>query len=227
MQRQYRSATITHFARVSYHINTEIPSETSMVESFLRISAGLPGSLGYVDLLFCREEVSTCFCRKDSTRDIISGVLKTSTAEGCSLQGCIVTFEKGTPLEIISWKFSVSFKAPLTNFVKSSFLVALKTVDCKPATAVKGGLSRKISREISTKATFRNISIHVLEISAKLQNAEIYTVSLLKSVSTTDAHPTISKILGTLPENFNSGVSFSRIIGGRIGQVELLKRNAT
>ena len=125
MRRQYRSATVTHFARVSYDISTEIPSETSMVESFLRISAGLPGSLNYVDLLFCREQVSTCFCRKDSTGDIILGVLKTRTAEGCSLQGCIVTYEKGTPLEIISWKFSVSLKALLTNFVKSSFLVAL------------------------------------------------------------------------------------------------------
>ena len=69
--------------------------------------------------------------------------------------------------------------------------------------------------------------MHVLEISAKLQNAEIYTVTLLKSVSVADAHPTISKILGTLTGNFSSGVSFGTIIGGRIGQVELLKRNAT
>ena len=125
MRRQYRSAAITHFERVSYHISTEITSRTSMVEYFLRISAGLPGSLSYVDLLFCREQVSTCFCRKDSTRDIISGVLKTHTAEGWSLQGCVVSYQKGTPLEIISWKFSVSFEAPLTNFVKRSFLVAL------------------------------------------------------------------------------------------------------
>ena len=80
--------------------------------------------------------------------------------------------------------------------------------------------------EISRKATFQNIPIHVLEISAKLQNAEIYTVTLVKSVSITDAHPIISKILGTLTGNFSSGVSFSTIIGGRIGQVELLKRNA-
>ena len=197
-----------------------------MMESFFRISAGLPGSLINLDLLFCREQVGTCFCRKDSTRDI-SGVLKTCSAEGCSLQGCIVTYEKGTPLEIISWKFSVSFKSPLKNFVKSSFLVALKTVDCKLATAVKRGLSRKVSREISRKATFQNMSIHMLEISAKLQNAEIYTVTLLKSVYITDTHPTISKILGTLTENFSSGVSFNTIIGGRIGQVELLKKSAT
>ena len=125
MRHQCRSATVTHFTRVSYDISIEITSKTSMVESFLRISAGLPGSLSYVDLLFCREQVSTCFCRKDSTGDIISGVLKIRTVEGCSLQGCIVTYEKQTPLEIISWKFSVSFKALLTNFVKSSFLVAL------------------------------------------------------------------------------------------------------
>ena len=64
----------------------------------------------------------------------------------------------------------------------------------------------------------------MLEISAKLQNAEIYTVTLLKSVSITDAHSTI---LGTLTGNVSSGVSFSPIIGGRIGQVELRKRNAT
>ena len=69
--------------------------------------------------------------------------------------------------------------------------------------------------------------MHVLEISAKLQNAEIYTVALLKSVSITDAHRTISKILGTLTGNFSCGVSFSTIIGGGIGQVELLKWNAT
>ena len=67
----------------------------------------------------------------------------------------------------------------------------------------------------------------MLEISAKLQNAEIYTVTLLKSVSITDAHPTISKILGALTENFSSGVSFSTIIGVRIGQVQLIKRSAT
>ena len=125
MRRQYRSATIIHFARVFYHVSTEIPSKTPMVESFSRISAGLPGSLSHVDLLFCREQVSTCFCRKDSTGDIISGVFKTCTAEGCSLQDCIVTYEKETPLEIISWKFPASFKAPLTNFFKSSFLVAV------------------------------------------------------------------------------------------------------
>ena len=125
MRRQYRSATVTHFTRVSNDISTEIPSKTSMIEFFLRISAGLPGSLNYVNLLFSRGQVSTCFCRKVSTGDIISGVLKTRTAESCSLQGCIVTYEKGTPLEIISGKFSVSFKALLTNFVQSSFLVAL------------------------------------------------------------------------------------------------------
>ena len=92
VRRQYRSATITHFARVPYHISTEIPSKASMLESFLRISAGLPVSLSYVDLLFCREQVSTCFCRKITTGDFISGVLKTRTAEGCSLQDCIVTY---------------------------------------------------------------------------------------------------------------------------------------
>ena len=71
MGHQNRSATITQFARVSYHISTKKPSKISMVESFLRIFAGLPGRLSYVDLLFFREQI-----RKDSTGDIISGVLK-------------------------------------------------------------------------------------------------------------------------------------------------------
>ena len=65
--------------------------------------------------------------------------------------------------------------------------------------------------------------MHVLEISAKLQNAEFFPVAFLKSVSFTDVYPTISKILGTLTGNFSSAVSFSTIIGGWIGQVELLK----
>ena len=69
--------------------------------------------------------------------------------------------------------------------------------------------------------------MQVLEISEKLQNAEIYTITLLKSVSITDAHPTISKILGTLTGNFSSGVTFGMVIGGWIDQAELLKMNST
>ena len=56
--------------------------------------------------------------------------------------------------------------------------------------------------------------MRMLEISAKLQNAEISPVTLLKSVSIIDAHPTISKILGTLTENFCNGVSFSMVMVG-------------
>ena len=107
----------------------------------------------------------------------------------------------------------------MTNFAKSSFLIALQTIDCKLATAVKRGLFK-----ISRKATFQTIPIHVLEISAKLQNAEIYTAILLKSVSITDTHATISKILVTLTGDFSRGVSFSTIIGGRIEQVEFKER---
>ena len=47
-----------------------------------------------------------------------------------------------------------------------------------------------------------------------LQNAEISPVTLLNSVSITDAHPTISQILGTLTENISSGASFSIVIDG-------------
>ena len=59
-----------------------------------------------------------------------------------------------------------------------------------------------------------------------LQNAGISPVTLLNSVSITDAHPTISKILGTLTGNISSGASFSMIIDRWIGQVDFFKRNA-
>ena len=59
--------------------------------------------------------------------------------------------------------------------------------------------------------------MHVLEILEKLQNSEISPVTLLKSVSITDVHRTISKILGTLTTNFSRAISFSTIIGGWIG----------
>ena len=59
-----------------------------------------------------------------------------------------------------------------------------------------------------------------------LQNAEISPVTLLNNVSITDAHPAISKILGTRTRNICSGVSFSMVIDERIKQVKLFKRNA-
>ena len=58
-----------------------------------------------------------------------------------------------------------------------------------------------------------------------LQNAEISPVTLLNSVSIKDSHPAISKILGTVTGNICNGVNFSMVIDGRIGQVNLSKRN--
>ena len=66
--------------------------------------------------------------------------------------------------------------------------------------------------------------MHMLEISAKLQNAEISPVTLLKSVSITDAHPTISKILGTLTEHFCNRVSLSMVMMGGLNKSNCLKR---
>ena len=60
--------------------------------------------------------------------------------------------------------------------------------------------------------------MHMLEISAKLQNAEISPVTLLKSVSITDAHPTISKVLGTLTGIFCNGVSFNMVMVGGLNK---------
>ena len=65
--------------------------------------------------------------------------------------------------------------------------------------------------------------MHVLEISTKLQNAEISPVTLPKSVSITDAHPTISKILGALTGNFCNGVSFMMVMVGGLNKSNCLK----
>ena len=62
--------------------------------------------------------------------------------------------------------------------------------------------------EISRRATFQNTLMHVLEFLTELQSTEIYLVILLRSDSTTDAFPVISKILGTLTEKVCGGVSF-------------------
>ena len=90
-------------------------------------------------------------------------------------------------LETTSWKFSISFKTPLRNLVRGSFLVALQTVYYKPATPMKRGLL-----EISRIVTFRNIPMHFL---TELQNTEV-SVTLLKSESTTDALTAIFIIFG-------------------------------
>ena len=50
--------------------------------------------------------------------------------------------------------------------------------------------------------------MHVLDFSTELQNAENSPVSLLRSDSTTDALPVISKILGTLTKNICGEVNF-------------------
>ena len=49
--------------------------------------------------------------------------------------------------------------------------------------------------------------MHVLDFLAELQNTEVF-VTLLKSNSTTDALPSILKILGTNKGNTFDGVSF-------------------
>ena len=50
--------------------------------------------------------------------------------------------------------------------------------------------------------------MRVLEFLTELQNAEIYPATLLRSDSTTDAFPVISKVLRRLTENVSGGVSF-------------------
>ena len=73
---------------------------------------------------------------------------------------------------------------------------------CNRATPVKRELL-----DISRRAAFQNIPMHVLEFLAELQNAEISPVALLRTDFTTDTFPTISKLPGTLTRNNCGGVS--------------------
>ena len=54
--------------------------------------------------------------------------------------------------------------------------------------------------KITSRATFRNIPMHVIEVSTELLNAAISPVTLLKSSSTTDA---VLKIRVTLTGNIH------------------------
>ena len=65
--------------------------------------------------------------------------------------------------------------------------------------------------------------MHMLEISAKLQNAEISLVTLLKSASITDAHPTNFKNSPNTHGKFFNGVSFSMAMVGGLNKLNCFK----
>ena len=140
-----------------------------MVGLFLKAFAGHSGSFSCCfEQLFCREPVSTCLCRQNTTWDVISGVLKTRRAEGCSSQACNLLKKNSIrdPLPEIFCMFQSAFK----NLVRSSFLVALHNVYCK--------------------STARNKPVHKFEFS---WNAEISSLNLLKKDSTTISRNTQRK----------------------------------
>ena len=47
----------------------------------------------------------------------------------------------------VYWKFPKIFQIPLKNLVRSSIVIALQPVDCKPVTLVKRETSRENKRE--------------------------------------------------------------------------------
>ena len=77
---------------------------------------------------------------RNSIGNVISGVLKTSKNEGCKLVTCNLL--KMHSFRDHSQEMFLSFKAPLRNLVRGSFLVVLQSVDTKPATSIKKHLSK-------------------------------------------------------------------------------------
>ena len=119
--------------------------KTSMVKSFSSNPAHLPGSLSRcLQQLFCRSPLALASEERISIVDVISGVLKTPTAESWILPGCKFLIRNPIRdhfLEIFG-KFWSTFKK-----LRSSFSEAYKA--CTP---VKRGLLK-----VSRRATFRNI----------------------------------------------------------------------
>ena len=64
-----------------------------------------------------------------------------------------------------------------------------------------------VSLQLRLKVDFSKHTIHVLNLPTELQNSKA-SLSLLKSDSTTDALPTILKILGTSRGNIYGGLTF-------------------
>ena len=63
--------------------------KTSMVKSFSSTLAHLPGSFNHcLEQLFCRNLLALASEERNSTVDVISGVLKTRKAYSCILQVC-------------------------------------------------------------------------------------------------------------------------------------------
>ena len=107
-------------------------------------------------------------------------------------------------LEISSWKFSINFKAPLRNLIRSSFVEALQSVDGKPATPVKRWLLQTDERVVK----WRSFSCYLTKMRLH-------------------ALPWILKFLGTLTLNICCGVSFQYSYKWVVGHLELPTRNST
>ena len=113
--------------------------------------------------------------RASTGDDVISGVSKTRKTECCDLQVC--NFLKGNSIRDHFLEISYIFQGTFNKFGEELvFSLALKTVDCTPATPVKKELL-----EIYRKSTFRNIPMHLLEFLTDLQNTKTYLITLLKS----------------------------------------------
>ena len=182
------------------------------MESFLIILAELPGNfpkscLGH---LFCRVLANPKSVKEVSTADVVSRIIqKFKNMQGWRLQFLGLWFtKKDFHYRAPFLKFS---KHPSDIWFRSSFSVALRTVDCTPATLIKREFF-----EISKRASFQNIPISV-ECSTKLQNAEIFPATLSKSDFKTDALPKTLKILGILDsKTFAVESGFSIFISGRL-----------
>ena len=171
-----------------------------MVEFFYFTLVGFLGAFQKSPLNSNSEEniLAPASVKRNSTAYEFSRVLKAGKTKGCSLQACNLQQRNS-----IRW-----WKTFLRILIRSSFLVELLPVGCKPKTSFK----RKFL-EIFRGASFRNILIHVIKLLAELQNVEISSVTLLKSNSSTGAH--ISKIsnnfknfIGTLRGFVCDGVHF-------------------
>ena len=137
------------------------------MKSFLSALAGLPGNFpeSCWGQPFERRAYSACFWRKKLQSNLFClnfpELYKDKRLKSAVYRPAV--FQTETPLQSSSWNFSKIFKTTLRTLSSNSFWIAPKPVDNKPEFL-----------EITSRSTFRNIPMHVIEFSTLSSTKDLF-----------------------------------------------------
>ena len=187
-----------------------------MFKSFSSTLADLPRSFSCcLSSYSVQNSLAPASGERNSTVDVILGVLKTRQVDGGSSRVCKFLIKKTVRdhfLEIFC-KLQSTFKKSEQEFVFSS----VQTLYRKSATLVKRRLLK-----ISRRATFRNIPC-TCQISGQSCKTLKFSVTLLKSDSTTDAVQPILKFWKQTKKIFAVESVFELLLVGGLDSSNVLK----